>query len=130
MKLDFSFLRFSLKAKLISDYLVILGIGGLATSLLGSWIVSSTIMMQAHRAVDHDLAMARSLYGQKLETVEQKVQLVASGTAIQQHLAARDRSSLLPFLDTVRKDNGFDFLTFTDSKEPSTSAGCCTRWNQ
>jgi two-component system NtrC family sensor kinase len=114
MKLDFSFLRLSLKAKLISDYLVILGIGGLATSLLGSWIVSSTIMMQAHRAVDHDLAMARSLYDQRLETVEQKVQLVASGTAIQQQLASGNRSSLLAYLDSIRQDNGFDFLTFTD----------------
>ncbi len=113
MRLDFSFLRLSLKAKLISDYLVILGIGGLATSLLGSWIVSSTIMMQAHRAVDHDLAMARSLYDQKLETVQQKVQLVASGTVIQQRLAAGNRSSLLAYLDSIRKDNSFDFLTFT-----------------
>ncbi len=114
MKLDFSFLRLSLKAKLISDYLVILGIGGLATSLLGSWIVSSTIMMQAHHAVDHDLAMARSLYAQKLETVEQRVQLVASGTAIQQHLEAENRSSLQGYLNSVRKDNSFDFLAFTD----------------
>jgi two-component system NtrC family sensor kinase len=114
MKLDFSFLRLSLKAKLISDYLVILGIGGLATSLLGSWIVSSTIMMQAHHAVDHDLAMARSLYDQKLETVEQKVQLVASATAIQQHLEAENRSSLPGYLNSIQKDNSFDFLAFTD----------------
>ena len=114
MRLDFSFRRLSLRAKLISDYLVILGIGGLATSLLGSWIVSSTIMMQPHRAVDHDLAMARSLYDQKLESVEQRVQLVASGTVIQQHLQqhpAGNRSSLSAYLDSIRKDNGFDFLT-------------------
>ena len=120
MKLDFSFRRLSLRAKLISDYLVILGIGGLATSLLGSWIVSSTIMMQPHRAVDHDLAMARSLYGQKLEAVEQGVQLVASGTVIQQHLQQHlpggNGSSLLAYLDSIRKDNGFDFLTLTDPK--------------
>jgi two-component system, NtrC family, sensor kinase len=116
MKLDFSFRRLSLRAKLISDYLVILGIGGLATSLLGSWIVSSTIMMQPHRAVDHDLAVARSLYDQKLETVEQTVQLVASGTVIQQHLAAGNGSALLAYLDSIRKDNGFDFLTLTDPK--------------
>jgi len=114
MRLDFSFPRLSLKAKLISDYLVILGIGGLATSLVGSWIVSSAIMMQAHRAVDHDLALARSLYDQKLETVEQKVQLVASGTVIQQHLAAGNESSLLAYLDSIRKDNNFDFLALTD----------------
>ena len=120
MKLDFSFRRLSLRAKLISDYLVILGIGGLATSLLGSWIVSSTIMMQPHRAVDHDLAMARSLYDQKLESVEQTVQLVASGTVIQQqlqqHLAPGKGSSLSAYLDSIRKDNGFDFLTLADPK--------------
>ncbi len=113
MKLDFSFRRLSLKAKLISDYLVILGIGGLATFLVGSWIVSSTIMMQAHRAVDHDLGLARSLYDQKLETVEQRVQLVASGTVIQQHVAAGNASSLQAYLDSIRKDNGFDFLVLT-----------------
>jgi len=116
MRLDFSFRRLSLRAKLISDYLVILGIGGLATSLLGSWIVSSTIMMQPHRAVDHDLAVARSLYDQKLESVEQTVQLVASGTVIQQHLPAGNESSLLAYLDSIRKDNSFDFLTLTDPK--------------
>ena len=120
MRLDFSFRRLSLRTKLISDYLVILGIGGLATSLLGSWIVSSTIMMQPHRAVDHDLAMARSLYDQKLGNVEQTVQLVASGTVIQQHLqqhlAAGDGSSLLAYLDSIRKDNSLDFLTLTNPK--------------
>jgi len=120
MRLDFSFRRLSLRTKLISDYLVILGIGGLATSLLGSWIVSSTIMMQPHRAVDHDLAMARSLYDQKLGNVEQTVQLIASGTVIQQHLqqhlAAGNGSSLLAYLDSIRKDNSFDFLTLTDPK--------------
>jgi two-component system NtrC family sensor kinase len=120
MRLNFSFRRLSLRAKLISDYLVILGIGGLATSLLGSWIVSSTIMMQPHRAVDHDLAVARSLYDQKLETVEQTVQLVAPGTIIQQHLqqhlAAGKGSSLSAYLDSIRKDNRLDFLTLTDPK--------------
>lgn len=116
MRLDFSFPRLSLKAKLISDYLVILGIGALATSLLGSWIMSSTIMMQAHRAVDHDLALAHSFYDQKLETVERTVQLVASGNVIQQLLAAGNEASLLAYLDSIRKDNGFDFITLTDQK--------------
>jgi hypothetical protein len=116
MKLDFSFLRLSLKAKLISDYLVILGIGGLATSLLGSWIVSSAIMMQAHRAVDHDLAMARTLYEQRLESVEEKVELAASGAVIQQRLAAGNKDFLPTYLDSIRKDNGFDFLAFSDAK--------------
>ena len=101
---------------MISDYLVILGIGGLVTSLVGSWIVSSTIMMQARRSVDHDLATARSLYDQKLETVQRTVQLAASGTTIQQYLLARDRKSLLAYLDPIRKEAGFDFLALTDQR--------------
>ncbi len=114
MRLHFTLPRPSLKAKLISDYLVILGIGGLATSLLGSWIVSATIMTQAHRAVDHDLALAHSFYGQELDTVERTVQLAASGAIVQQQLAAGKGSSLQAYLDSIRKDNGFDFLSLTD----------------
>ena len=114
MRLDLLFPSRSLKARLISNYLVILGIGGLVTSVVGSWIVSSTIMRQADRSVDHDLATARSLYDQHLETAKRTVQLVASGGAIQQRLSSRDTKSLLAYLEPIRKDAGFDFLTLTD----------------
>jgi len=52
----------SIKARLITSYLVILFIGGLTTSIVGSWIVSTTIMAQARRMVDHSMAMARTIY--------------------------------------------------------------------
>jgi len=116
MRLDLSFSRVSLKAKLISVYLVILGIGGLVTSLVGSWIVSSTILMQSRRSVDGDLATARLVYYQQLETLKHTVQLATSGTTIQRYLLAGDQTSLLAYLDAVRKDNRFDFLTLTDGK--------------
>lgn len=49
---DVLFRRMSLKARLILSYLVILAIGGLATSLVGSWIVSTTLMRQARQTVE------------------------------------------------------------------------------
>ena len=116
MRLDLSFSRLSLKAKLISVYLVILGIGGLVTSLVGSWIVSSTILMQSRRSVDGDLATARLVYYQQLETLKHTVQLATSGTTIQRYLLASDQASIIAYLDAVRKDNTFDFLTLTDRK--------------
>lgn len=114
MRFHFTFPRLSLKTKLISDYLIILGIGGLATSLVGSWIVSSTIMTQAHRAVDHDLALAQSFYDQELDSVKRTVELASSGAVIQQQLAAGKGSSLPAYLDSVREQNGVDFLSLTD----------------
>jgi len=116
MAFDFSFRSVTIKARLISSYLVILAIGGLVTSLVGSWIVSSTIMAQARRSVGHDLATARSLYEGHLDTLKRTVTLTASGTTIQDHLAAGNEKSLLAYLDSIRKDTGTDFLTLTDAK--------------
>ncbi len=106
--------RLSLKARLILNYLVILGAGGLATSLVGSWIVSSTIMMQARRSVNHDLAAARTLYDHELETLRLTVRFAASGTGIQRGLSGGERAALFAPLDSLRKDAGFDFLGVTD----------------
>jgi two-component system NtrC family sensor kinase len=116
MRFSFGPRRLSLKARLISSYLVILGIGGLATSLVGSWIVSSTIMTQARRAVDHDFATARTVYEQQLEALKLPVEFVASGTTVQQYLATGDRGSLAGYLERIRHDAGFDFLTLTDAR--------------
>jgi two-component system NtrC family sensor kinase len=108
--------KLSLKARLIWSYLVILGIGGLATSVVGSWIVSSTIMTQARRAVDHDFATARTVYEQQLQSLKLAVQFAASGTTVQQYLAAGDRRSLDAYLERIRQDAGFDFLTLADPR--------------
>ncbi len=106
--------RLSLKARLIWSYLVILATGGLATSTVGSWIVSSTIMMQARRAVDHDFATVRTVYEQQLQALKLSVQFAASGTAVQRYLAGDDRGSLGAYLERIRQDAGFDFVSLTD----------------
>ena len=108
--------RLSLKARLIWSYLIILGTGGLVTSLVGSWIVSSTIMMQARRAVDHDFATIRTVYEQQLQALKLSVEFAASGTPLERYYADRDRGSLAAWMERVRQDAGFDFLGLTDEK--------------
>ncbi|MGP8245642.1 MAG: cache domain-containing protein [Bryobacteraceae bacterium] len=108
--------RLSLKARLIWSYLVILGTGGLVTSMVGSWIVSSTIMMQAHRAVDHDFATARTVYEQQLQTLKLSVEFAAAGSTVQHYLAGGGAASLSTYLERIRRDAGFDFLSLTDKK--------------
>jgi len=108
--------RLSLKARLIWSYLIILGIGGLATSLVGSWIVSSTIMMQARRAVDHDFATAKTVYEQQLQALRLSVEFASSGAVLQRYLADGDSASLAPYLERIRLGVGFDFLSLTDQR--------------
>jgi len=116
MPFEFLRRRLTLRTRLISNYLVILAIGGLVTSLVGSWIVSSTIMMQARRSVDHDLVTARTLYDHQLERLRLTVRMAASGTTINQFLSAGDKQALVDYLASIRRDGGFDFLGLTDSR--------------
>ena len=111
-----SIFRFSIEAELIWSYLIILGIGGLATSILGSWVVSTTIMMQARSAVAHDAATNRTVYEQTLQNLRLPVESAASGITIQYYLKSRERKLLFDYLAAIRKGGGFDFLSLTDAK--------------
>jgi two-component system NtrC family sensor kinase len=116
MRITRAFHRLSLKAKLISSYLVVLGIGGLATSIVGSWIVSSTIMQQTRSKIDDDLATAGAIYEQQLQTVKCTVQLVASAGRIQRDLSLSDSASALAYLNQLKRDSNLDFLTLADRR--------------
>jgi two-component system NtrC family sensor kinase len=115
MRFDFPFRTRSLKAKLILSYLVILGIGGLVTSIVGSYIVSSTIMMQAQRTAEHDLATARTVFDQELGTLRQAVWLLA-GRLANGAVQSPPRGTALAALAGVRADLGLDFLALADAR--------------
>ena len=106
--------RVSLQARLIASYLVILAIGGLATSLVGSWIVSSTIMREAQRRTERNLATARTIYIDQLESLQRVVELLAgeaSESAASLETWAGERAVRL---EAVRSSSGFDFMGVTD----------------
>jgi two-component system NtrC family sensor kinase len=115
MRLSWATHRLSLKARLMLSYLVVLGAGGGVTSFVGSWIVSTTIMMQAKRAVDHDFATAKTVYEQQLQALRLSVQVAASGTTIQRYLETGDEVALYAYLQGIHRDAGFDFLSLTDA---------------
>ncbi len=113
MRLDLPFRRRSLRARLILSYLVILGTGGLITSLVGSWIVSTTIMAQAQNAAEHDLSTARTIFDGELETLRQGVMFTAPtiGASVDGGGMAAVRARLA----AVQADADYDFLSLTDA---------------
>ena len=107
--------KLSLSAKLISSYLVILGVGGIAITVVGSWIVSSTIMAEAQRTVKHDLAIARAVYQQELRVLRESMEVAAAGITIPHLLQEGDTTALLDYLQEVRIHDRMDFLTLADA---------------
>jgi two-component system NtrC family sensor kinase len=116
MALRWPFPLRSLKARLILSYLVIVGLGGLVTSLVGSYIVSTTIMTQAQRATEHDLAGARSVLQHELAARRQAVWLLADGLSARDGRPLPSRDVGTGLLERVRREVGFDFLTLTDGR--------------
>jgi two-component system, NtrC family, sensor kinase len=104
----------SLTFRLIFSYLVILGIGGLVTSIVGSFMVSSTLLDLGRRTVLHDLTTARTIYQHQIDDIGRTVQLTASGAVMQRDLASGDDPALLTHLSDIRENTGLDFLTLTD----------------
>lgn len=109
------FRRWSLTAQLVTSYLVILGVGGLVTSLVGSFIVSNTMMEQERRTARHDLAAARSIYERHLEALQHAVRFAAAAERLTDWLAGDTASAVVQYLDAIRDTGPFDFVGLVDT---------------
>ncbi|MDZ7330796.1 MAG: cache domain-containing protein [candidate division KSB1 bacterium] len=105
----------SLRVRLISVYVFILGMGGLITSFIGSLIVNETLMNQARSKVHHDLNTARMVYEKQLKLMENSIYIGASGNTIQQTIYQNDRTRLISRLKQIQRDCNLDFLSVADS---------------
>jgi len=113
--LDETLRRLSLTTRLIVSYLVILAVGGLVTSIVGSWIVSTTIMRQAQRSAQHDLATVRIIFDDRIAAIGRAVQLAVSGTGVVACAERGECAAADAYLKGVRGEVALDFLTVTDA---------------
>lgn len=107
--------RLGLKARLITSYLVILAIGGLVTSLVGSWIVSSTIMREAQEGARRNLVTARTLYQDEVQRLRGTVALVAGEGEVAGLFRVEGGAGAARRIESVWRESGFDFMTVTDA---------------
>lgn len=116
--------RWSLTAQLITSYLVIVGVGALVTSLVGSWIVSTTMMEQERRTVRHDLAAAHSIYERELEALRSSVRFAAVTGGMAARLANGEPDADT-YLSALRDTGPFDFagLALPDGTALAHTAG-------
>ncbi len=114
MRLEETLRHLSLKTRLIVSYLVILAVGGLVTSIVGSWIVSTTIMRQAQRTAEHDLATARIIFQDRIAGIGRTVQLAATASGVVTCAKGYECTSADQYLTGVRGEVALDFLTIAD----------------
>ncbi len=108
--------RLSLRTKLVFSFLFVVLAGGILSSLIGTQLVTDTIILQAQNKVKHDLSTAWLVYNESLNRIQDVVQLTALGQTIPQFLQSGQKKKLQDYLVKRRKEFGLDILTLTDAR--------------
>ncbi len=104
----------SLRAKLILSFLIVIVIGGLISLRLGQRLVKNTLIGQAQKKVNYDLASAWIVFNDRLNDIRDLVSLTAARESLQESVLKGERELILRLLDRVRIMYGLDILTLTD----------------
>jgi two-component system NtrC family sensor kinase len=107
---------FSLRTKLIVSFIVIILVGGLGTTFIGTRLVATTLIEQAQRKVKHDLASAWMVYNERLKEIESVVRLTSQRFFLKEGIVLDDKDMLKRALERLRLENDLDILTLTDTK--------------
>lgn len=106
----------TLRSKLVFSFLLIVLAGGTASIIIGIHMVGNTIIAEAHKKVQHDLASAWIIYQEKLNRTQDVLNLTAKRDLIVRAVMGRQVELLRRELERVRIDYGLDILTVVDRK--------------
>ncbi len=110
----FHFPQLSLRAKLILSFLIVIIIGGLISLKLGQRLIKNTLVGQAQKKVNYDLASAWIVFNDRLNDIKDLVSLTAARESLQESVVKGERDLILRRLERVRVMYGLDILTLTD----------------
>jgi two-component system NtrC family sensor kinase len=106
----------TLRSKLVFSFLLIVLAGGLASTIIGTEMVGNTIITEAQKKVRHDLVSAWMIYNEKLNRIQDILNLTAKRDLIIRGVMAGQADLLRRELEQVRIDYGLDVLTVVDRK--------------
>jgi two-component system NtrC family sensor kinase len=104
----------SLRTKLILSFLIVIIIGGLITLSLGQKLIRNTLVGQAQKKVNYDLASAWIVFNERLNDIKDLVSLTAAREGLQESVVKGEQDLIRRRLDRVRVAYGLDILTLTD----------------
>jgi two-component system NtrC family sensor kinase len=108
-------MKISLKAKLIFGYTVIIGLTGLFSTVIGTYLISRGVMTQAQESVRTDLGSAREMLQNRLDLIENSVRLSTYHTSFRIALEQGDRAELQRGLQELRRASFMQIAAITDA---------------
>jgi len=106
----------TLRSKLVFSFLLVVLVGGTGSMIVGIRMVGNTIIDEAHKKVQHDLDSAWIIYQEKLNRIQDVLNLTAKRDLIIRAVMGNQVELLKRELERVRIAYGLDVLTVVDRK--------------
>ncbi len=105
-----SYMKLSLRLKLIISFLIVIITIGLVTTLFGTHLIGEGIIKQAQDKVRVDLNSAREIYQGELNDIQSVIRLTAERFFIKDALVKNDLAKLNAELKEIREKESLDAL--------------------
>jgi two-component system, NtrC family, sensor kinase len=109
-------MRFSIRVKLTIGALLPLFVAIMVCSLIGIYIINSSIISQAQEKVRIDLNSAREVYLNEIVHIRDVVRFTANTPVAAQAISRGDRRAVVPILSALRINEQLDILTAVDKE--------------
>jgi two-component system NtrC family sensor kinase len=106
----------SVATRLTLSYLLVIAIIGVVFLVVGVWLIGNRIVTEAQEKVAFDLNSAREIYLGRLRHINDVIKLTADRKLLIDSFLAGQTTNAGSELDTVRRREGLDVLTVTDTK--------------
>jgi two-component system, NtrC family, sensor kinase len=104
---------YPLRTKIMTAFVAIALLGGLLTTLAGTWLLDNMVLGEAQRRVQLGLKTARAILDHERLSAQRVTSVVADWSA---QGDGTPQDGLTPaFLDKLRRQNGFDLLQVVDA---------------
>ncbi len=105
----------SIRAWLISRFTTAILIPSLVTAIVGTTMIRRQVYSQAQAQVDSDLKGAQEIWRNTADRLKEAIRIHATRMVIYRSLDQKDDGALADEMERVRRSEGLDILTLTDS---------------
>jgi two-component system, NtrC family, sensor kinase len=119
--------RVSLRARITAAFTVVVIGGTVASTLIGSRIITNALLDEARTRNAHALDAARTIYTETLDTTARLVGSAAKSEALAKAAQSGSAEGMSPILRQLRNESGLDFLDFVPSSQIEQATGPCLR---
>ncbi|MFO7955931.1 MAG: cache domain-containing protein [Candidatus Brocadiia bacterium] len=108
-------MRIKLRTRVFLYFVLVVALFGALCGVIGGIVLHRTTLNEAQRRVSLDLRSAWNLLDGRMEEMKSVLGVIGAGPRVRAMYGGEPPAAYRAEFETIRRENGLDFLTFTDN---------------